>query len=111
MLESVKRAYEKGAFDEDENQCPYDLKTIEMYHQILAPAYRVSLGFQKNSTSIAETIPYVLILIEKWKSLVLPLEPTKLCQLLISCLKSKFHCELNSPTYQVLIFCSKMFLS
>jgi hypothetical protein len=53
MLELVKRAYEKGAFEkgrvrkgkDDENSCPCDLETIEMYHQILAPAYRVLLGF------------------------------------------------------------------
>ncbi len=54
MLESVKRAYGKGIFDDSENKCAYDLKTIETYYQKLFPAYRVSLGFQKNSTSIAE---------------------------------------------------------
>jgi hypothetical protein len=53
MFESVKRAYEKGIFDDSENKCAYDLKTIETYYQILLPAYRVSLSFQKNSTSIA----------------------------------------------------------
>ena len=68
ILESVKRAYEKGAFNNNENKCVYDLKTIETHHQILAPAYRVSLRFQTNTTSIAETIPYILMLIERWKN-------------------------------------------
>jgi hypothetical protein len=45
--------------------------------------YRVSLGFQKNSTSIAETIPYVLIIIENGKELDLPAVQMKLCQRLI----------------------------
>jgi hypothetical protein len=86
------------------------LQTIETYHQILAPAYRVSLGFQKNSTSIAETIPYVLMLIERWKKLDLPAVPMKLCQLLIACVKNKFNSEINSPTYQVLFSKSLYYL-
>jgi hypothetical protein len=64
MLESVKRVYDKGIFDDSENKCAYDLKTIETYYQILLPAYRLSFGFQKNSTSIAELIPYILKLID-----------------------------------------------
>ncbi len=40
--------------------------TIETYHQILAPKY-IMLYFQINSTLIAETIPYVFMLIERWK--------------------------------------------
>jgi hypothetical protein len=38
MLESVKRACDKKAFDDDEIVCPVDLKTIEIYLQILNPA-------------------------------------------------------------------------
>jgi hypothetical protein len=63
--------------------------------------YRVSLGFHKNSTSISETIPYVLIIIENGKELDLPAVQMKLCQLLIACVKNKFNSEINSPTYQV----------
>ena len=43
MLEAVKRAYDRQAFS-DENPCPVDLETIEIYLQILAPACRVSVG-------------------------------------------------------------------
>ena len=63
MLESVKRAYDKKAFD-DEIVCPVDLKSIEIYLQILNPAYRISLSFQKNSSTIADFLPYLLQLIE-----------------------------------------------
>lgn len=55
MLESIKRAYDNNLFENHE--CPIDLKTLEIYLQILAPAYRVSLAFQKNSSSISDTIP------------------------------------------------------
>ena len=34
MLESVKRAFDKGAFDENENKCPVDLETINNYLRI-----------------------------------------------------------------------------
>ena len=46
MLESLKRAYDRNAFTEE---CPgqIDLETTEVYVQILKPAYKVSIGFQK----------------------------------------------------------------
>ena len=100
MIESVKRAFDKGAF-ENENKCLIDLETIETYHQILAPAYRVSLGFQKNSSSIADVIPNILQMIDIWKKFDLPPVPNRLCKRLIACVKQKFNFELNSITYQV----------
>ena len=42
---------------------------IETYYQKLAPAYRVSLDYQKNSNLVAETIPCVLMIIKRWKIL------------------------------------------
>lgn len=103
MLESVKCAYDKGAFNDEDIKCPYDLKKIETFHQILAPAYRVSLGFQKKSTSITEVVPYILNLIEIWNKLDLPPVPKRFCELLTACLRNKFNFELNSTTYQVRI--------
>ncbi len=100
MLESVKRAYDKKAFD-DEIVCPVDLKSIEIYLQILNPAYRISLGFQKNSSTIADVLPYLLQLIEIWNRLDVPPAPRRLCKLLIACLKNKFQVEFNSPAYKV----------
>jgi len=56
MLESVKRAYDKGIFDEN-NKCNIELHVVETYLQILKPAYLLSLSFQRAGSSIAETIP------------------------------------------------------
>ena len=42
------RAYDAGAFDND-IQCPVSIELIEIYIQILLPAYQVTLGFEKNS--------------------------------------------------------------
>ena len=53
MLESVKKAYDRNVFNED-NVCPISLETIETYLQILAPAYRVSIGFQKTTSTILQ---------------------------------------------------------
>ena len=43
----AKRAYEKGAFDDD-IKCPVELEVIEMYLQVLLPAYEFTLGMEKN---------------------------------------------------------------
>ena len=59
MLESVKKA-----FDDEIVAGQVDLKSIEIYLQILNPAYRISLSFQKNSSTIADFLPYLLQLIE-----------------------------------------------
>jgi hypothetical protein len=99
MLESVKRAFDKKAFD-DEIVCPVDLKSIEIYLQILNSAYRIILGFQKNSSTIADVLPYLLQLIQIWNRLDVPPAPKRLCKLLIACLKYKFQVEFNSPAYK-----------
>ena len=41
LLESVKKAYDNGAFSEIdmEKKCPIDLETVEIYLQILKPVY------------------------------------------------------------------------
>ena len=53
MLESAKRAYNKGMFDEN-NKCNIELHVVESYLQILKPAYLLSLSFQRAGSSIAE---------------------------------------------------------
>ena len=59
LLESVKRAYDKNAFSEDdpEKKCPVELDEIEVYLQILKPAYIFSISMQKNNSTIADLIP------------------------------------------------------
>jgi hypothetical protein len=58
MLLSVKKAYDKKMFDGN-NRCSVDLKTVEVYLQILKPAYILCLQFQFNHSTIAHVIPSV----------------------------------------------------
>ena len=57
MLESVLRAYSKNLFDPEnpELRCPVIRKDIEVYSQILKPAYILNINFQNNHSSIADT--------------------------------------------------------
>jgi len=41
----AKRAYEKGAFDDD-IKCPVELEVIEIYLQVLLPAYHMNLHLE-----------------------------------------------------------------
>ncbi len=101
MLESVKRAFDKGAFDENENKCPVDLETINNYLRILQPAYTISLALQSNESSIADTIPSIMYLLNYWSNLNVPQTPKPLCRLLTETVKAKFNYELNSEMYKV----------
>ena len=100
VLESVLRAYKKNIIN-DELKCPVSFEKIEIYLQILAPAYRVSLGFQKNGTSIADVIPSIRKLQSVWKTMNLSPTPKRLCHLLILTTEFKFDHELNSNIYMV----------
>jgi hypothetical protein len=48
--------------------CPFSLKKIEFYLQILLPAYKFSIGFQRTKTNIAEVVPSLLILFNTWEN-------------------------------------------
>ena len=100
VLESVLRAYKKNIIN-DELKCPVSFEKIEIYLQILAPVYRVSLGFQKNGTSIADVIPSIRKLQSVWKTMNLSPTPKRLCHLLILTTDLKFDHELNSNIYMV----------
>ena len=68
----------------------------------MAPAYFTTLGWEKNSSSIADVIPQVLFLIEYWTKLEIKnREAKELCYFLIHFIKLKFEFELGSPTYHV----------
>lgn len=56
LLESTKRAYDKNMFDE-QLQCPVSKEKIELYLQILKPAYILSLKFQYHDSNIGDLIP------------------------------------------------------
>jgi hypothetical protein len=100
MLESVLRAINKGAFDKT-LKCPVKRKTLEIYHQILKPAYELSISFQSSNSSICDVIPGLYHLIYEWENMDLINNEKRFCTLLISCLKKKFEFELNSDIYQV----------
>jgi len=100
MLENVKKAYDRNAITA-ENQCPISLETIETYLQILAPAYRISVGFQKTSSTIADIIPSVEVLLRIWNNLELTDGPKRLCKVLRLTLMNKFEDELGSEVHRV----------
>jgi hypothetical protein len=58
MLESVKKAYDRNAFNQSdpEMRCPVDRETVEIYLQILKPAYILNVSFQNNHSSIADVV-------------------------------------------------------
>ena len=66
VLESVKRAYDKGLInhidrynqnDREDNVFPISLEDIETYLQILLPAYQINLSFQSVNSSIGDVLP------------------------------------------------------
>jgi len=64
LLESVKRAFDGGLFDEFKpEEIPVTLETIEIYLQVLKPANLFSIHFQGMNAKHSETIPSVLKLI------------------------------------------------
>ena len=97
ILFSVKRAYEKGAFDYDGLDCPIELETIEAYIQVLLPALKITLNWEKNNTSIGEVVPAVHWLIESWdKMVVREKQVQELCFFLIHFVRKKFNYEIES---------------
>lgn len=106
MLESVKRAYDKNVFDDEieDLKCPISLKKVETYLQILQPAYRFSISFQNNKSSISLLIPSLFRIIYSWESMDLDQEDERLATLLIVCFKDKFKYEIESEVYKVKLF-------
>jgi hypothetical protein len=107
MLESVKRAYDRGVFN-GVIECPIDLKTIEIYLQILAPAYRVSVGLQKTSSTISDILPSILALGSMWEKMELEGDPKRLCRMLVLSLNNKFKSERESNIVKV-YYCFKIY--
>ena len=101
MLLSVLRAYNKDMFD-GQNPCPLAKEDIEIYLQILKPAYILSQQFQYNHSSIAEVIPNIKHLIFHLRQMEPPENEKKLCKYLVTALHEKFNYELNSNVYKVI---------
>jgi hypothetical protein len=100
MLESVLRTMNKGVFN-NTIRSPIKRKTLETYHQILKPAYELSIGFQSSNSSICDVIPGIYHLIYEWENIDVENNEKEFCNLLIECLKKKFKFELNSDIYKV----------
>jgi len=62
---------------------PVDLSIIDMYLQILLPAYQLNLGWQKSSSSITDVLPGILFLKDKWEKLNCLAEGRELCYFLV----------------------------
>lgn len=106
LLESVKRAYDKQLFDDnnDELRCPLSLKQVETYLQILQPAYRFTISFQNNNSPISALIPSLFRIIYSWETMELDEEDERLTTLLIVCFKHKFNFEIESEVYKVILY-------
>ncbi|CAF1029887.1 unnamed protein product, partial [Brachionus calyciflorus] len=100
MLESFHNALKKNAFPPDE-PCPALLIEIELYMQILLPAFQFNLIMQKSKSTIADVLPTLQIMISKWNRMKVSGNYRKLCDSLISSFKYKFDYELNSSIYAV----------
>ena len=100
LLFSNKRAYDNGAYDTLD--CPVRKETIEIYIQVLLPAFYITLGWEKNKASIADVIPGVLYLVNVWNKMEIEDARAKeLCYFLIHFMRKKFEYELNSNVYKV----------
>ncbi len=100
MLEAVKRAYDRGAFDEAK-PCPIEKDVVEVYLQILAPAYLVSIGFQSKHSSISDVLIAVRRLKYTLENMNVEREARAFCNILCECIDEKFEYEMNSPINKV----------
>jgi hypothetical protein len=98
MLVSIKKAYEREALT---SSCPVDIAKIDVYIQILKPAYKFSILLQRNNSSIADVGPNLLFMFNKWNKFVVDASQKSLCKLLIDYHIYKFDFELNSRIYRV----------
>ena len=79
-------------------------RDIEIYIQILLPAYAFHLGLQGSRSSICDVVPGVLHLKNKWSKLVVDDQARELCYFLVHFIQEKFEYELTSPVYLVNMF-------
>lgn len=102
VLETIRKAHEKNAFEASE-QLPVPIKVIDVYLRILKPAYLVNVSLQSSNSNIGEVIPNIIRLINYWTSLKVTNAPKQLCDKLIDQFKQRFHDEIESKIYKVKI--------
>jgi hypothetical protein len=74
---------------------------VELYLQILLPAYRFIIGFQRTKANIAEVVPSLLVLFSIWNRLARNKRFKCICLKMIESFKLKFDYELKSNVYLV----------
>jgi len=67
----------------------------------LTPAFKSNLVWQKTSSTIADIVPNLMVIISKWNRMEVTGTYKLLCNLLVAAFKKKFEFELNSPIYNV----------
>ncbi|CAF1089479.1 unnamed protein product [Brachionus calyciflorus] len=100
MLESFYNAYEKGAFNNNNNQCPFTKDKIISYLKILHPLYTFSILSQKTDWTIGDIIPSLCIMLNE--SLIVTNERgerKKLIEELNKAIHTRFDFEINSKIY------------
>ena len=89
-----------NAFDGLDIEVP--IAEIEIYLQILKPAYILSLSWQKDTCSIVDLNIGLTKYIFDLKRFAVSGEAAQLCKILSECIKQKFHYELTSTIYKVI---------
>ncbi|CAF1149830.1 unnamed protein product [Brachionus calyciflorus] len=100
ILDSFHKALKKQAFPPDD-PCPINLDVLELYLQILQPAFQFNLIMQKSKSSIADVLPALNIMLSKWNRMQVTGNYRELCDYLIAAFKHKFKDEINSSVYCV----------
>ena len=93
----AKKCYGKNLFD----NCPFTISEIDLYLQILLPAYNINLIFQKTNSCIGDVLPFVVKLKTLWSRLDINIYQREFCYFLVSFLQKKFDTELKSDIYRV----------
>ena len=104
MLESVKRAYDRGAYTESGVECPVSLETVELYLQILHPAYMLTNNWQRDKAGISDVYLGISKLLYELPRFNVTGDGKEFCVLLYRCISDKFQYELNSPIYKVIFY-------
>ena len=77
------------------------MEALEIYLQILYPALKFNLIMQRKTSTIADVLPSLMMILTKWARMVVPFKYKNLCINLIKAFRHKFEFELNSPIYHV----------
>ena len=100
VIESHHRAYKRDIFT-TEFPCPLRFEALELYLQILYPALKFNLIMQRTTSTIADVLPTLMLMLSKWSRMIVPHRYKNLCINLIKAFRHKFGHELKCPVYNV----------